>query len=134
MKKLESKAIIRGGQLIPMSPDGIRAFAASFDEETEMKITIEKDYSNKSDLQMGYYFGVVVKAAVKESGYSRDEVDGVFCKNSLTQCQGTSKEYVKSKGKCTTVEINQLIDDSRDMLAKIWGISVPDPDKDWRNK
>ena len=132
MKKSMFYGTVKNSLLVMQLPRMIRAFVATFEEETNIRVTIEKEYADKSDGQIGYYFAVVVKAGVKESGYTREEVDGIFCKFSLTKFAGTTKEYVKSKTKCSTVELNKLIDDSRDILARYWGVTVPDPDKNWK--
>lgn len=134
MKTGKFYGTVKEGKLVLDYPERASEFISTFEENTPIEIEIKKQYNEKSQNQLGYFFGCLIRRCAEVSGYTETEVDGIFCKAALTQNKGTIKEYVKSKALCSTVELNHLIDIGRNLAASMWGIIIEEPDKNWKNK
>jgi len=96
-----------------------------------VEITIEKESEDKTLSQLAYYFSCVVAPLADHLGYTKKEMDGVICKQLLTENPGTKKEYVKSKSDLNRVELAKFID-SAVMLAAQEGVVVAPPNRYWK--
>jgi len=92
--------------------------------DMRVQVEIKKYHPDKTHDQLKYYFGVVVKIAAKEFGYTKEEMDGIFCTMFLRWHTSDGTMYVKSKSELTTKEMGEFIDTCIRHLA-LQGIVIP---------
>lgn len=107
-------------------------YLANLPEGQRMEITVQKESEDKTKEQLGYYFPCIVQPLADHLGYTKVEMDGVICKQLLTENPGTKREYVKSKSDLNRAELAKFID-SAIMLAAQEGVIVCPPNRYWKD-
>ncbi len=96
-------------------------------------IKIEEEARKSTVDQFEYLYACIYTPMAEFTGYSVEEVDGMFKKRHLTKFKGTKKEYVREKAKLSKKELAKFIDDCIMTCAEV-GVVVLPPDKFWKNK
>ena len=96
-----------------------------------VELEIRKESEDVTHDQYEYYFACIVQPLAEELGYTKVEMDGVICKQLLTENPGLPNEYVKSKTRLNRTELAKFID-SAAMLAAQQGVVVEPPNKRWK--
>ena len=96
------------------------------------EIEVRKESMDITLSQYEYYFACIVQPLAEELGYTKVEMDGVLCKQLLTENPGLPNEYVKSKTRLNRTELAKFIDNAA-MLAAQQGVVVEPPNKRWRD-
>lgn len=99
-------------------------------EGIRVEVTVQQEHHDPTPAMRGYYHGVICKLAAEESGYTKDEVDDILCGQFIRDEDGK----VQSKADLSDQEFADLIDRSKDFIAINWGVVVPPPDKNWRQR
>ena len=114
------------------------------DPETRWSLKIEPYEKPKSNDQMGWYRGLILKeclsvinASILEHGgepLKEKGLDGFFSKEFLTVNKGTKFEGVLSKGALTAKQFSMFIEQITLHMAENYGYIVMPPDKNWKTK
>ena len=96
------------------------------------EVEIRKESMDVTHDQYEYYFSCMVQPLAESLGYTKVEMDGVICKQLLTENIGLPNEYVRSKAQLNRTELAKFID-SAAMLAAQQGVVVEPPNKRWRD-
>jgi len=97
-----------------------------------VEVEIRKESENITHVQYEYYFACIVQPLAESLGYTKVEMDGVICKQLLTENIGLPNEYVKSKTQLNRTELAKFIDNAA-MLAAQQGVVVEPPNKHWKD-
>ncbi len=108
------------------------SYLNSLSEGQRVEIEIRKESEDITHDQYEYYFACIVQPLADELGYTKVEMDGVICKQLLTENPGLPNEYVKSKTRLNRTELAKFID-SAVMLAAQQGVVVEPPNKHWKD-
>jgi len=118
---------ISGGKLSLSQPELFRVWLGAVKHQGPIEIVIRGVSAGKTNAQLAYYFGVLVKELSDYAGYSKDEADGVLCRRFLTANRGQPNEYVRSKADLTTEEMSAFIDSVILLLAECGVVVPPQP-------
>jgi len=131
MQKTKFYAEIAEGKLKLDRYALFETYLKSLPEGQRVEITIAKESEDNTHDQFEYYFSCVVQPLADHLGYSKIEMDGVICKQLLTENAGTKKEFVQSKALLNRAELAAFIDKAI-MLAVENGVIVAPPNKYWK--
>jgi len=106
-------------------------YIKTWKEGERVEMTIKQESQDKTAEQLAYYFSCVVQPLADCLGYTKTEMDGVLCRQLLTENPGTKKEFVRSKSNLSRAELAAFIDGAI-MLAAQGGVIVCPPNKYWR--
>ena len=109
------------------------------------QITVEKYRRVATHLQFGYLYAVVLPLsmiALNNAGYEFTEIDEVdnwwklmFAnKKIVDRVTGEIVTLPQSKSEFMTTDEMVYTDSIRNYVAEYLGMSIPDPEKDWRRK
>lgn len=115
---------INEGKLTLSQPELFKVWLNAVKHVGPVEIVIRGITAGKTNAQLAYYFGVLVKELSEYAGYTKDEADGVLCRRFLTVNKGLPNEYVKSKADLSTEEMSAFIDSVIMLLAEC-GVVVP---------
>lgn len=107
-------------------------YIASLSVGQRVEVEIRKESEDNTNLQYGYLYGVVVALTAESTGYTKEEMIGVFKRRLLTKYPGTDRQYVQSLTELNREELAKFIDGCI-MLSAQLGVVVPPPSKTWRN-
>ncbi len=107
------------------------SYTHSLPEGQRVEVEIRKESADVTHDQYEYYFACIVQPLGESLGYTKVEMDGVLCKQLLTENIGLPNEYVKSKTQLNRTELARFID-SAAMLAAQQGVVVEPPNKHWK--
>ncbi len=96
----------------------------------------------------GYYWGIVIAAAVKESGQPADDIHSFWCEQFLPDERKRLKFFNRLTGQALQVDIDSrrsskltgrafydFVENCRLWMQEWLGVTVPDPDPDyWRKR
>jgi hypothetical protein len=127
-------AHIENGALKMQCLSLMKAFIQTFQEGDKIQVTVEKQSDSLGENQMKYYFGVVIPAGMKHTGYETpQQMDAVFKAMFLTECPDTDFERIKSKTELDTYERSEFIEKCI-MFLSSEGVNVEPADKEWKIK
>jgi len=116
-------ATVTDGRLTLDQIDLFRVYLKSIKGSKRLEVVLQEISRDKTNEQLGYYFGVLVPAFCELTGYTKNEADGVLSRIFLTRNKGQPNEYVESKADLTTVGMCGFIDHVLMLLAEN-GITV----------
>jgi len=93
------------------------------DQPRRVEVVLQEITVDKSNEQLGYYFGCLVPAVQELTGYDKIETDGVLSRMYLTRHKGCPNEYVASKADLSKEEMSEFIDAVQLLLAE-QGVAV----------
>lgn len=111
-------ATIENGKLTLDQIDLFRVYLKSVKGSKRLEVVLQEISRDKTNEQLGYFFGVLVPAFMELTGYSKNESDGVLSRFFLTRNRGQSNEFVESKANLTTVGMCEFIDHVLMLLAE----------------
>lgn len=111
-------ATIENGKLTLDQIDLFRVYIKSIKGSKRLEIVLQEISRDKTNEQLGYFFGVLVPAFMELTGYSKNESDGVLSRLFLTRNRGQSNEFVESKANLTTAGMCEFIDHVLMLLAE----------------
>ena len=117
------------GLTIPRSEEFHKTVAKLFKPDAELWLTVEEDRPLRSRQQNRYYWGVVLRIAGAELGYTPDEMHEVCKGKFLKRTWHIGAEDVNGTGstaRLNTAEMTEYIDRTRQWLAEN-GVDTPDP-------
>ena len=97
------------GSLILADTDGFKQHVLQYAGK-EIDLIVKKASHDKTQQQLGYFFGAVIPSLCEVTGYSTDEMYGIAKKMYLTRNPDTEKEYVASLSQLNREEVSQFID------------------------
>ena len=127
MRKAIFYGAIKDGKLVLDQRQLFDVWLGAQKHDERIELVIQSIARDKTNQQLGYYFGVLIPALVEITGYTKDEADGVVCRMFLTMNRGLPNEYVRSKADLTTVEMGELIDSVIMLLAQNGCVVEPKP-------
>lgn len=98
----------------------------------EVEVTIQQVHKDPTKAMMGYYW-VICKLAADESGYTKEEIDEMICRECLLRNREMKDQYVESKANLTDQEFSDLIDFAKNWVAINLGVVAPPPNQNWGN-
>lgn len=123
--------------------DSVRRWA-----DGPVTVTVKRERAAKSTLQMGYYRGCVLPMIVEEMcGSAEDEeckrtahlrLKGMFLTPIVVEWvnpetgEEMHRELVPSLADLNTKEMTDFVDRVRHWAGEFFGLSIPEPDKDWK--
>jgi|GEM_PF-2026696 len=113
----------------------------------KVKVTVQMDRADRSDEQNAALFGVAYPPIMEHTGYRKEELHEVFCRAYFGEVEHeiARRKITRPKRTTTTDElgrrdvINKLDFASfysfvQQVAAEHWGVIVPDPEKNWRDR
>jgi hypothetical protein len=132
-QKATFKGIISNSRVQAYEVKRLQNFCAGLEGE-EVQVTIEKFRRIRSDEQNRYYWGVVIKIACRETGWTKSEMHDYLKYTLLTETLVLEKEgkmyEVKSYDTTTnkkTTEFENYLRSCREHLSVEFGIYIPLP-------
>ena len=142
MKAYVTSGIVHGGKLQVRSKQKFEQAIAQF-KDGEVSVTIERKYATRSENQNAWYFGCILPLLSEHTGYTVDELHE-YCKsrfNAKTVTIVDANGEIKDESRIgqTTTKLNKLTfgdycERIREWAASDLGVTIPDPDPDWREK
>lgn len=99
----------KAGKPVPDNPEEVRSFFAS--QKGRFEAVFNRESEDVTQRQRGFYYGKLLPAAVKVTGHTLEEIDGVLHRAFLTVNKGQEMEYVRSTsdGSMTKEEYSEYI-------------------------
>lgn len=110
MKNIIIYGQVEHGKLTLDNRPYLNACLKSVKKAERVEVTIAPIRQDKTAQQLKYYYGVLIPAFCEETGYTKEEVDGLLKKIFLTVNKGTKKEYVKSLSELSVKAMSDYID------------------------
>jgi hypothetical protein len=103
-------------------------------EGKKIKIEIKENRSTRSQMQNSYYWGVVLKYLVDETGHTAEELHEIFKTMFLDTkpviFQGVAYNLAESTTTLNTLEMMQYLDKIRDFASKEFNCYIPEPNEE----
>lgn len=132
MIRVKWLALVNGGRLDFRDRDGIKQYIRTFQDMSEVYVTITKKVRDRSTNQNAYYWGVVLKLIAKETGHTEEELHEIFKRKFLppkiVKWRDTMIKMPSSTADTTTLEFTDYIERIR-AEAGTMGITIPNPDQ-----
>lgn len=122
------KGKVKNGKFKPDSPT---IFAASFKmfEGQEVEVIVRKPKTIRSNYQNKYMWGVVYKMIADFTGDDSDSVHDNLRQLFLWEPSATFGRKMKSTTKCSTVELEEYLEQVRRWALQILELNIPLPNE-----
>ncbi len=97
-------------------------------EGKDVEVIVRKPEFKRSNKQLRYYFGVIVKILSDELGYERDEMHEVL-KYQFLKMHKNGFDFIRSTSSLNTVEMEKYHEDIRRWSAQEQSIVIPEPNE-----
>lgn len=136
------------GHFVLDNRQGFLAYLADTFKGKEVALSVHGRAYQRSLSANSYYWGVVVKACVTETGQAADDVHAFWCEQFLSSEQKQIEFFHKTTGarirvkvdprrssKLTGTKFYDFVEECRLWLKEWLGVTTPDPDKEyWRKR
>lgn len=131
--KIKHTGYIENGKLKLDNRERFDIDAQSF-EGQRVYVTISKETKNRSNNQNAYYWGVIVKMASDESGYTPDEIHELFLAETFGYHTAQINKTIliipnKRSSKLNTTEFEELCETARMLASKEYNLYIPLPNE-----
>ena len=128
--------VVQDGNIRVLDSASFREYLRSLPSEIEIVVRPRISRKDRSNSQLKYYFGVVVRMISEETGYSKDEVHellkALFLTETLTLHTKHGDQTVaapKSTSSLSTAEMEDYLRQIRMWAAEELELSVPEPNE-----